>query len=155
MNAWLAQCCLYIGLMVIVKTCITLLMQFNFWESVRDFILSPIDNPKVELAFVMLIIPFFVNVSSTFFLYTGINVRKLQILIFWVTDNFLMHRKTRLRPRRGSTEQTLLPKVNLQYRSVNSYNKENAESDILLSGDDDLIDSEEVSHRNVLKPVVA
>lgn len=62
MNAWLAQCCLYIGLMVIVKTCITLLMQLNFWEGVRDFILSPIDNPKVELAFVMLIIPFFVNV---------------------------------------------------------------------------------------------
>lgn len=37
-------------------------MQLNFWEGVRDFILSPIDNPKVELAFVMLIIPFFVNV---------------------------------------------------------------------------------------------
>lgn len=63
MNAWLAQCCLYLGLMVIVKTTITLFMQLDFWEKVKDFILSPINNPKVELAFVMLIIPFFVNVG--------------------------------------------------------------------------------------------
>lgn len=63
MNAWMAQCCLYVGLMVIVKICITLFMQLDFWENVKDFILSPINNPKVELAFVMLIIPFFVNVS--------------------------------------------------------------------------------------------
>lgn len=62
-NAWMAQCGLYIGLMVVVKICITLLIQFDFWDQVRDFILSPINNPKMELAFVMLIIPFFVNVS--------------------------------------------------------------------------------------------
>lgn len=62
-NAWMAQCCLYVCLMVIVKVSITLFMQLNFWENVKDFILSPIPDPKLELAFVMLIIPFFVNVS--------------------------------------------------------------------------------------------
>lgn len=65
-HAWLAQCCLYVGLMVIVKVSITLFMQLDFWENVKDFILSPIDNQKVELAFVMLIIPFFINVSFNF-----------------------------------------------------------------------------------------
>ncbi|KAF2897666.1 hypothetical protein ILUMI_08507 [Ignelater luminosus] len=136
MNAWLAQCCLYIGLMVIVKTCITLLMQLNFWEGVRDFILSPIDNPKVELAFVMLIIPFFVN-----------------ILMFWVTDNFLMHRKSRTKSRRNSLEQSLLHKVSLQYRSVRT--ERNSESDILLSGDDELLDTDEPVHRTSMRTVVA
>lgn len=62
-NAWLAQCCLYVLLMVIVKICITLLIQLDFWDDVRDFILSPIINPKVEVVVVMLVIPFFINVS--------------------------------------------------------------------------------------------
>jgi len=62
-NAWLAQCCLYVLLMVVVKICITVLIQFDFWDDVRDFILSPVTNPKVEVVVVMLIIPFFINVS--------------------------------------------------------------------------------------------
>jgi hypothetical protein len=62
-NAWLAQCCLYVLLMAIVKICITLLIQLDFWDDVRDFILSPIINPKVEVVVVMLVIPFFINVS--------------------------------------------------------------------------------------------
>lgn len=63
MNIWLIQCMLYIGLMVIVKVSITLFMQLNFWDGVKNFILSPINDTKVERAFVILIIPFFVNVS--------------------------------------------------------------------------------------------
>lgn len=66
MNAWMAQCVLYVGLMVIVKTTITLFMQLDFWEGVKDFILAPFSNPKVELAFVMLIVPFFVNVRISY-----------------------------------------------------------------------------------------
>lgn len=50
--------------MAIVKLCITLFMQLNFWDGVKNFILSPINNTKVETAFVILIIPFFVNVSN-------------------------------------------------------------------------------------------
>jgi hypothetical protein len=49
--------------MVIVKVCITVLIQFDFWDDVRDFILAPVTNPKVEVVVVMLIIPFFINVS--------------------------------------------------------------------------------------------
>jgi hypothetical protein len=64
LNVWLAQCCLYMLLMVIVKVCITLLIQLDFWDVVRDIILSPITNPKVEVVMVMLIIPFFINVSE-------------------------------------------------------------------------------------------
>lgn len=64
MNAWMAQCVLYVGLMIIVKTTITLFMQLNFWDGVKDFILAPFSNPKIEVAFVMLIVPFFVNVSK-------------------------------------------------------------------------------------------
>lgn len=62
-NAWLTQCGLYVFLMIIVKISITLLIQFDFWDQVRDFILSPFTNPEIELAVVLLIIPFFVNVS--------------------------------------------------------------------------------------------
>lgn len=62
-NAWLTQCFLYVGLMAIVKISITLFMQLDFWEKVKDFILSPFNNDKVELVFAMLIIPFLVNVS--------------------------------------------------------------------------------------------
>lgn len=65
-NIWLIQCILYIGLMGVVKTCITLFMHLDFWDGVKNFILSPINNAKVERAFVILIIPFFVNVSIRF-----------------------------------------------------------------------------------------
>lgn len=64
-SAWLTQCALYMALMVVEKVLVTLLVQLSFWEEVRHFILAPIQNPRVELALVMLIIPFFVNVSKT------------------------------------------------------------------------------------------
>lgn len=124
-NAWLAQCCLYLGLMVVVKISITLFMQLDFWENVKDFILSPIVSPKVELAFVMVIIPFFIN-----------------ILMFWVTDNFLMYKDPTKR-RRDSSEVSLLQKAKVKYRKFRK-KKLDSESDVLLSGDDDLLDPEQV-----------
>ncbi|XP_019867678.2 store-operated calcium entry regulator STIMATE [Aethina tumida] len=125
-NAWMAQCCLYVGLMVIVKVSITLFMQLDFWEGVKNFILSPINNPKVELAFVMLIIPFFVN-----------------MLMFWVTDNFLMYKDPTKRRRNSSgSEDSLLQKAKVKYRAFRK--KRDSESDILLSADDELLDSESV-----------
>lgn len=49
----------------------------------KDLVLWPFSNPTIELALIMLVIPFFVN-----------------LLIFWVTDNFLMrhdhHKKSML-----------------------------------------------------------
>ncbi|KAL1501670.1 hypothetical protein ABEB36_006960 [Hypothenemus hampei] len=124
-NAWLAQCCLYLGLMVIVKVSITLFMQLDFWENVKDFILTPIHNPRVELVFVMLIIPFFVN-----------------MLMYWVTDNFLMYKDPNNR-RRDSTEVSLLEKAKVNCRTHRK-KKSNSESDVLLSADDELLDPEQV-----------
>lgn len=50
--------------MAIVKLITTLFVQLDVWDNVKNFVLSPFSNPKIELAVVMLIIPFFVNVSE-------------------------------------------------------------------------------------------
>lgn len=62
-KSWVYQTWIYIGLMVIVKLITTLFIQMDFWDNVKNFILSPFPNPNIELIMVMLIIPFFVNVS--------------------------------------------------------------------------------------------
>lgn len=59
--------------MALVKIATTLFIQWKFWESVKDLVLWPFSNATIELTLFMLVIPFFVN-----------------LLIFWVTDNFLM-----------------------------------------------------------------
>lgn len=67
------------------------------------------------------------------------------MLMFWVTDNFLMYKNPSTRRRRGSAEQSLLQKANVKYRSFRrKRNRGEPESDVLLSGDDELIDSESV-----------
>lgn len=58
--------------MALVKIATTLFIQWKFWESVKDLVLLPF-SANIELTLFMLVIPFFVN-----------------LLIFWVTDNFLM-----------------------------------------------------------------
>ncbi|CAL4200486.1 unnamed protein product, partial [Meganyctiphanes norvegica] len=72
-RAWAHQCILYVVIMIIEKILITLLMEFDFWNSVRDLILAPIKDPQLRVVIVVLIIPFIINA-----------------IIFWVTDNFLM-----------------------------------------------------------------
>ena len=63
-KAWAGQCILYLCAVIVEKGTITLLVQLDFWIEVRKFILLPVKNhPKVELAIVMLIIPFVFNVS--------------------------------------------------------------------------------------------
>ncbi|XP_031626678.1 store-operated calcium entry regulator STIMATE-like [Contarinia nasturtii] len=72
-KSWIYQTCIYIGLMALVKIATTLFIQWKFWEKIKNLVLSPFSNESIELILVMLVIPFFVN-----------------LLIFWVTDNFLM-----------------------------------------------------------------
>lgn len=74
-KSWRYQTCIYIGLMALVKLSTTLFIQWRFWNSVKDLVLLPFafSNETIELILFMLVIPFFVN-----------------LLIFWVTDNFLM-----------------------------------------------------------------
>lgn len=62
-KSWLHQTWIYIGLMAIVKLITTLFIQLDFWDNVKDFVLSPFSNPKIERAITILVIPFFVNVS--------------------------------------------------------------------------------------------
>ncbi|XP_065066790.1 store-operated calcium entry regulator STIMATE-like [Rhopilema esculentum] len=76
---WFRQCFVYIIVMLIEKSIIVLLVQLSFWDDVRKFILTPFKyHPKLEAGVVMLIVPFIMNA-----------------LMFWVVDNFLMHRKLR------------------------------------------------------------
>lgn len=49
--------------MIIVKLITTLFIQLDFWNSVKDIVLSPFDSPKLELVMVVLVIPFVVNVK--------------------------------------------------------------------------------------------
>lgn len=66
------------------------------------------------------------------------------MLMFWVTDNFLMHRSPTARSRRTSIERSLLQRVKVRYRSIRVKNKvEDSESDVLLSADEELLGSHE------------
>lgn len=50
--------------MILEKIAIAFLVMLDFWHDVRRFILKPFRNyPKVEVALVMLIVPFIINVS--------------------------------------------------------------------------------------------
>lgn len=123
-KSWLYQTWIYVGLMAIVKLITTLFIQLDIWDNVKNFVLSPFKDPRIELAVVMLVIPFFVN-----------------ILIFWVTDNFLM-RHTRKKRNTGSAhshgrEHSLLQKV--KYKMMQKTKPNDSESDTLLSGDEDIL----------------
>lgn len=52
--------------MAIIKLITTLFIQLDMWDNVKDFVLSPFSDPNIESAVVLLIIPFFVNVSVIF-----------------------------------------------------------------------------------------
>ncbi|XP_070558755.1 store-operated calcium entry regulator STIMATE-like [Ptychodera flava] len=117
-NSWMGQCGLYILVVIIEKILITLLVQFQFWDQVRDFILSPIHNPELEVAIVMLIIPFIVNA-----------------IMFWVVDNFLM-RKTRRHkePKAGQA----CSKVKYHRKDPEKNSDNGSESEVLLSPDEEM-----------------
>ncbi|XP_057370634.1 store-operated calcium entry regulator STIMATE-like [Daphnia carinata] len=117
-KAWAAQSGVYMGIMVVEKVLITILVQLEFWDKVRDLILSPITDPKVAITVVLLVIPFFVNV-----------------LMFWVTDNFLMKK-----PKRGRKRAVRYQRVVNNNSNLDSLPED---SDALLSGDEDLLDSTE------------
>lgn len=70
--------------MALVKLSTSLFIQWKFWDSVKDLVLSPFSNATIELTLFMLVIPFFVN-----------------LLIFWVTDNFLMRHDDQLQHNRS------------------------------------------------------
>lgn len=121
-SAWIGQCALYLLIMMLEKTVVIIVLLLPQWRKVA--LLNPIQNPQLELAIVMLIVPFFVNA-----------------LMFWVVDNFLMRKgktKAKLEEEGGEDDSRSSNKV--RYRRAASH--EESESEILISPDDELDESE-------------
>uniref|UniRef100_A0A8C1UTE1 STIM activating enhance n=1 Tax=Cyprinus carpio TaxID=7962 RepID=A0A8C1UTE1_CYPCA len=135
-SAWAGQCALYILIMMFEKVMIMLVLLLPQWKKLAT--LNPITNPHLELAIVMLIVPFFVNA-----------------LMFWVVDNFIMKKgrtKAKLEEREGEDDPRGSSKV--RYRRALSH--DDSESEILFSADDEMEDSDgddDVRRLTGLKPV--
>ncbi|XP_069045740.1 store-operated calcium entry regulator STIMATE-like isoform X2 [Lepisosteus oculatus] len=135
-SAWVGQCALYILIMMFEKILIILVLLIPQWKKLA--LLNPIANPQLELAIVMLIVPFFVNA-----------------LMFWVVDNFLMKKgrtKAKLEEKEGAEDSRGNSKI--RYRRAHSH--EESESEILISADDEMDDSEgeeDLRRLTSLKPV--
>lgn len=122
--------------MMFEKILISLVLLIPQWKQLA--LLNPIENPELELAIVMLIVPFFVNA-----------------LMFWVVDNFLMRKgrtKAKLEERDGGDGSRGNSKV--RYRRALSH--EESESEVLISADDEMDESdteEDMRTLTNLKPV--
>ncbi|CAG04123.1 unnamed protein product, partial [Tetraodon nigroviridis] len=73
--AWLGQCGVYLLIMVLEKGVISLTLLVPGWSKLQEVLLSYIANPQLELALVMLIVPFIVN-----------------SIMFWVVDSLTMRK---------------------------------------------------------------
>uniref|UniRef100_A0A668V618 Uncharacterized protein n=1 Tax=Oreochromis aureus TaxID=47969 RepID=A0A668V618_OREAU len=73
--AWLGQCGVYMLIMVLEKGVISLVLLVPGWSKLQEVLLSYIANPQLELALVMLIVPFIVN-----------------SIMFWVVDSLMMRK---------------------------------------------------------------
>ncbi|CAH7239876.1 Stimate [Phodopus roborovskii] len=121
-GAWVGQCALYIVIMIFEKSVVFIVLLILQWKKVA--LLNPIENPDLKLAIVMLIVPFFVNA-----------------FMFWVVDNFLMRKgktKAKLEEREANQDSRNGSKV--RYRRAASH--EESESEILISADDEMEESD-------------
>uniref|UniRef100_A0A1A8FL44 Transmembrane protein 110, like n=1 Tax=Nothobranchius korthausae TaxID=1143690 RepID=A0A1A8FL44_9TELE len=73
--AWLGQCGVYLLVMVLEKGVISLVLLIPGWSKLQEVLLGYIANPQLELALVMLIVPFIVN-----------------SIMFWVVDSLTMRK---------------------------------------------------------------
>ncbi|KAI3370367.1 hypothetical protein L3Q82_025145, partial [Scortum barcoo] len=120
-TAWLGQCILYILIMMFEKVLIMLVLLIPQWKKLN--LLNPIENPELELAIVMLIVPFFINA-----------------LMFWVVDNFLM-KKHKTKAKLEEREEDSRGNSKVRYRRALSH--DDSESEILFSADDEMDESDE------------
>ncbi|XP_004864413.1 store-operated calcium entry regulator STIMATE isoform X1 [Heterocephalus glaber] len=134
-GAWVGQCALYIVIMIFEKTVVFIVLLILQWKKVA--LLNPIENPDLKLAIVMLIVPFFVNA-----------------LMFWVVDNFLMRKgKTKAKLEERGANQDSRNGSKVRYRRAASH--EESESEILISADDEMEESdmeEDLRRLTPLKP---
>ncbi|KAM9705170.1 transmembrane protein 110, like isoform 2-T2 [Menidia menidia] len=127
--AWLGQGGIYLLIMVLEKGVVSLVLLIPGWSKLQEVLLSYIANPQLELALVMLIVPFIVN-----------------SIMFWVVDSLTMRKyKTTKSLEDGALEKAeSLPGVDSE------------ESRVLLANE---MDTEEASEGeedpNIVGPVYA
>ncbi|KAM6927723.1 store-operated calcium entry regulator STIMATE [Xenentodon cancila] len=126
-RAWFVQCVLYILIMMFEKVLIMLVLLIPQWKKLA--LLNSIKNPNLELAVVMLIVPFFVNA-----------------LMFWVVDNFLM-KKHRTKAKLEERVEDSRGNGKVRYRRTLSH--DDSESEILFSADDEMDESDEDNVRRL------
>ncbi|XP_018421690.1 PREDICTED: store-operated calcium entry regulator STIMATE-like [Nanorana parkeri] len=78
--AWLGQCVIYLLIMVVEKTIISLVLLIPGWTKLQEIVLDYIPDPKLELVLVMLVVPFIVNA-----------------IMFWVVDSLIMRKYKRIK----------------------------------------------------------
>nr|CAD7569450.1 unnamed protein product [Timema californicum] len=81
---------------------------------------------------------------------TGYTPHSASILMFWVTDNFLMRHNGR---KNHSSDNGLLHKVKYRYRKIRKDKRDDSESEGLLSGDEELLGVSETLQQRI--PAVA
>ncbi|NWX98037.1 STIMA regulator, partial [Nothoprocta ornata] len=137
-RAWMGQCILYILIMMFEKTVIIIVLLIPQWKEVA--LLNPIENPQLELAIVMLIVPFFVNA-----------------LMFWVVDNFLMKKgKTKAKLEEKEAGQDSRNGSKVRYRRAASHEESESEVRRLCCTDDEMEESdaeEDLRRLTNLKPI--
>ncbi|XP_026220142.1 transmembrane protein 110, like [Anabas testudineus] len=117
--AWLGQCGIYLLIMVLEKGVISLVLLIPGWSKLQEVLLSYIANPQLELALVMLIVPFIVN-----------------SIMFWVVDSLMM--------RKYKTMKSLDDSCDSSVKKVDSLPWENnEESRVLLTVDTDTDEASE------------
>lgn len=82
--AWLGQCGLYLLIMIVEKTIITLVLLIPGWTKLQEILLDYIPDPKLELVLVMLVVPFIVNA-----------------IMFWVVDSLIMKKYKKIKVNNG------------------------------------------------------
>ncbi|XP_059361465.1 store-operated calcium entry regulator STIMATE-like [Carassius carassius] len=110
--AWLAQCSVYLLIVALEKSVVTLVLLIPGWTNLEEVVLDYIPNPQLELAIVMLIVPFIVN-----------------SIMFWVVDSLTMRKYKKMTSLEGSRDCPKQVEV--------SSNESNDEAEVLLKEDED------------------
>ncbi|XP_030575990.1 transmembrane protein 110, like isoform X2 [Archocentrus centrarchus] len=111
--AWLGQCGVYMLIMVLEKGVISLVLLIPGWSKLQEVLLSYIANPQLELALVMLIVPFIVN-----------------SIMFWVVDSLMMRKYKTMKGLDDSSDSSVKKAESLPWM-------DSEESQVLLSAETD------------------
>ncbi|KAK2859129.1 hypothetical protein Q5P01_003749 [Channa striata] len=111
--AWLGQCGIYLLIMVLEKGVVSLVLLVPGWSKLQEVLLSYIANPQLELALVMLIVPFIVN-----------------SIMFWVVDSLMMRKYKTMKTLDDSCDSSVEKADSLPWEN-------NEESRVLLTIDTD------------------